>query len=245
MRVQLGAGDKGRAAAQIIRAVRLRGQRLGGVVGGYAQNFVRPQQRSGTAGRQVALAHMYTVRARGQRNVHVVIHHKGDLPCMAQRRQLPGLGENVGGVQRFFPQLHKGGAAIQRGGHRVHQTAAVQPATVSHGVQTQPGRFQFHKHSSLNKNRGCANTRMAHPRNDGTVFSLRWHYPNQVPWVGAESSLSAGTPAPLFVPQTVYALFRQIARWVLTNSSQKHIMILKSGEPDQPAERKFDFDPLT
>ena len=164
MGVQLGAGHKGRAAAKVVRAVGLGGQRFGSVMGRYAQNLIRPQQGAGALSGHITLAHMHAVRPGCQSNLDIIINHKRHMTEVAQGGQFLGFGQQVVFVQAFFPQLHKGCPAVNGLGHYIGKAAAVQPGAVGHSVQAQLLRQNFHKQNlqkRQNKKRACR--KKAHP----------------------------------------------------------------------------------
>ena len=164
MGVQLGAGYKGRAAAKVVRAVGLGGQRFGSVMGRYAQNLIRPQQGAGALSGHIALAHMHAVRPGCQSNLDIIINHKRHMAEVAQGGQFLGFGQQVVFVQAFFPQLHKGCPAVNGLGHYIGKAAAVQPGAVGHSVQAQLLRQNFHKQNlQKRQNKKRARRKKAHP----------------------------------------------------------------------------------
>ena len=77
-------------------------------------------------------------------DVDVVIDDKGNVPLPAQGLQLLGFFQKFALIQRLFPKLDHGDAAIQTLLDHVHQRPTVQPVTVGDGIQQQIFGITFH-----------------------------------------------------------------------------------------------------
>ena len=168
--VSLGAGDKGRAHAQVVRAGGLSRLGLRHGVGGDADDLVRPQQRPGPARLQILLAHMDAVGAHGGGDVHVVVddaHHapaaaKGHKALRQVQKFLPGC--------MLFPQLHHAGAAVDGRFDLGEKGILVRcPGPVRHGVE--PHLLVCKLHSSLlQKTKNPQTPDVGQPAAQSTLF---------------------------------------------------------------------------
>src|SRR5699024_9158024 len=71
----LGAGGKGRAGAEVVRARALGGERLLHIVRRDAYDAPRAEHGARLLAGHVVLADVHAVRAGQQRDVHVVVYH--------------------------------------------------------------------------------------------------------------------------------------------------------------------------
>ena len=76
--------------------------------------------------------------------LRVVIDDEGHAVAAAQGQQFPGQGFLFRALQVFFPELHHGGAALQRQFHLPGQGQRALPPAVGDGVQPQHPFIEFH-----------------------------------------------------------------------------------------------------
>ena len=113
-------------------------------MGGDTNELVRSQLGPGIQRRHIVLPHMNAVSVHGLGDVHVVIDDKGNMPLPAQGLQLLGFFQKFALIQRLFPKLDHGNAAIQTLLDHVHQRPSVQPVPVGDGIQQQIFGITFH-----------------------------------------------------------------------------------------------------
>ena len=111
---------------------------------GNTDELVRPQLGPGIQRRHIVLSHMNAVSVHGLGDVHVVIDDKGNMPLPAQGLQFLGFFQEFALIQRLFPKLNHGNAAVQTLLDHVHQRPTVQPVTVGDGIQQQIFGITFH-----------------------------------------------------------------------------------------------------
>ena len=110
-----------------------------------AQDLVRAELFAGLARGEVALAHVRAVRAAGERQVHVVVHDKGNAHFAAERADLPALGEEGRVVQVLFTQLHERRAALDGVAHAAKERLArLEPGAVRHRVEEKAVLIAIH-----------------------------------------------------------------------------------------------------
>ena len=66
------------------------------------------------------------------------------MPLPAQGLQFLGFFQELALIQRLFPELDHGDAAVQALPDHVHQRPAIQPVPVSDGIQQQIFGITFH-----------------------------------------------------------------------------------------------------
>ena len=146
LRVRLGAGDEGRAGAEVVRAHLIRRAGLLHRVGGDADEPAGAEQLPGPGRGHVLLADVDAVRAREAGDLHVVVYYAQRAERAAERDELLRLAQEFTEGQLLFAQLHYAGAAPYRGGDLREQLAgAAGPDAVRHGVERKPLPCCFHK----------------------------------------------------------------------------------------------------
>ena len=149
--VRLGVGGKHGPAAQIVGPVRKSLFGLRHIVGRHADDLVRAQQAAGLGGAQVVLPHMYAVRTAQLCQRDIVIEDERDMVRSAEGGNCFCLGQHIGVVQVFFPQLNAGGSAFQGGFHLLGQGLSADPGAVRHGIKPQHLSGTVHNTAPLAK----------------------------------------------------------------------------------------------